>query len=191
MRIVGGAAKGIVLNSPASVTRPTSDRAREAFFSTLISEFGSIENLNFLDLYSGTGAIAAEALSRGAANVIAVEQNMDASEIIKSNFELVKKSNPHSGKFAVRQMSVEKYFQEKNEKYRFDIIYLDPPYEIDNINLQKIISFIASKEMISSSGLVALERNSKGPEFLFPPQFKLLKSRKYGQAVIFYGELAS
>ena len=67
MRIIAGIAKGRNLKSPESGVRPTSDRAREALFSTLESEFGSMTDLNFLDLFAGSGAVSAEALSRGAA----------------------------------------------------------------------------------------------------------------------------
>lgn len=73
MRIIAGLAKGRSIDAVASSTRPTSDRAREAIFSTLISEFGEFDGIHVLDLYAGTGAIALEALSRGAALVHAVE----------------------------------------------------------------------------------------------------------------------
>ena len=81
MRIIAGAAKGRPLSAVASATRPTSDRAREALFSTLASEFGEFDGLRVLDLYAGTGAIALEALSRGAAIVHAVEKDEAAAKI--------------------------------------------------------------------------------------------------------------
>ena len=82
MRIIAGAAKGRPLAAVASATRPTSDRAREALFSTLASEFGEFDGLRVLDLYAGTGAIALEALSRGAAIVHAVEKVISISKRI-------------------------------------------------------------------------------------------------------------
>jgi len=75
MRIIAGRAKGRSIDAVASATRPTSDRAREALFSTLASEFGDFDGLHVLDLYAGTGAIALEALSRGASLVHAVEKD--------------------------------------------------------------------------------------------------------------------
>ena len=90
MRIIAGAAKGRPISAVASATRPTSDRAREALFSTLASEFGDFDGLHVLDLYAGTGAIALEALSRGASLVHAVEKDESAAKSIESNFENLK-----------------------------------------------------------------------------------------------------
>ena len=87
MRIIAGVAKGRALASVADSTRPTSDRAREALFSSLVSEFGSFEGLRVLDLYSGTGAIALESLSRGASIVHAVESDEKAQRAIENNFD--------------------------------------------------------------------------------------------------------
>ena len=89
MRIIAGFAKGRPIDAVGSSTRPTSDRAREALFSTLISEFGDFEGLRVLDLYAGTGAIALESLSRGAALVHAVEKDEAAARAIQTNFESI------------------------------------------------------------------------------------------------------
>ena len=75
MRIIAGIGKGRKLFSPPSITRPTSDRAREGLFSSLTSTFTSLEGLHFLDLFAGSGAVGVEALSRGAGLVEAVESN--------------------------------------------------------------------------------------------------------------------
>ena len=91
MRIIAGVAKGRNLAPVAGATRPTSDRAREALFSTLHSEFGEFENLNFLDLFAGSGAVGLEALSRGAAIVHAVEKDEAAAKTIKANQEIVER----------------------------------------------------------------------------------------------------
>ena len=80
MRIIAGLAKGRNIPAVAQSTRPTSDRAREALFSSLASEFGDFDGLNVLDLYSGTGAIGLEALSRGSSTVHCVESNEKASQ---------------------------------------------------------------------------------------------------------------
>ena len=90
MRIIAGLAKGRSLDAVGSSTRPTSDRAREALFSTLTSEFGTFTGLRVLDLYSGTGAIALESLSRGAAIVHAVEKDSAAARAIAKNYDGIK-----------------------------------------------------------------------------------------------------
>ena len=89
MRIIAGVAKGRNLAPVAGATRPTSDRAREALFSTLISEFGDFENLKFLDLYAGSAAVGLEALSRGASIVHAVENDEGAVKTIRNNHEKI------------------------------------------------------------------------------------------------------
>ena len=98
MRIIAGVAKGRNLASVAGAVRPTSDRAREALFSSLTSEFGEFENLNFLDLFAGSAAVGLEALSRGASIVHAVEKDESATKTIKTNQELIEKAKPE-GKF--------------------------------------------------------------------------------------------
>ena len=75
MRIIAGVARGRTLGSVAGATRPTSDRAREGLFSSLLSEFGSFEGLHVLDLFGGSGAIGLESLSRGATLVHVVEKD--------------------------------------------------------------------------------------------------------------------
>ena len=84
MRIIAGVAKGRNLSTVAGATRPTSDRAREALFSTLLSEFGEFENLKFLDLFAGSAAVGLEALSRGAEIVHAVEKDDSAVKTIRA-----------------------------------------------------------------------------------------------------------
>jgi 16S rRNA (guanine966-N2)-methyltransferase len=91
MRIIAGIAKGRSLSSVAGATRPTSDRAREAIFSTLTSEFGDFLGLHILDLFAGSGAMGLEALSRGASLVHCVEKDDAAAKTISTNSALVQK----------------------------------------------------------------------------------------------------
>ena len=94
MRIIAGVAKGRTLGTVAGATRPTSDRAREGLFSSLLSEFGDFLGLHLLDLFGGSGAIGLEALSRGTSLVHIVENDVDAQKTIENNFELVNKNKP-------------------------------------------------------------------------------------------------
>ena len=86
MRIIAGVAKGRTLGSVAGATRPTSDRAREALFSSLTSEFGEFLGVHVLDLFGGSSAIGLEALSRGASIVHIVERDPEAQKTIQNNF---------------------------------------------------------------------------------------------------------
>ena len=107
MRIIAGVAKGRTLGTVAGATRPTSDRAREGLFSSLLSEFGDFLGLHVLDLFGGSGAIALEALSRGATLVHIVEKDSDAQKTIENNLELVNKNKP-AGKFNLYSMSAQR-----------------------------------------------------------------------------------
>ena len=107
MRIIAGTAKGKTLVSPPdSRTRPTSDRAREGLFSSLESEFSSIEGLHFLDLFAGSGAVGVEALSRGAGVVHAVESQSGIESIALKNFQCVKTA---IGAYRVFHTSAERF----------------------------------------------------------------------------------
>lgn len=185
MRIIAGLAKGRSIDAVASSTRPTSDRAREALFSTLTSEFGEFDGLYVLDLYSGTGAIALEALSRGAAIVHAVEKDDAAAKAITSNYENMR-SAPCPGTFHLYSMSVHRFLQDKAaQPYHF--IYIDPPYEVDDIDVIETLIQLRDGGYLDAQALIAIERNSRVKEISWPEGFEELREKKYGQATIFYG----
>ena len=185
MRIIAGLAKGRSIDSVSSSTRPTSDRAREALFSTLVSEFGDFDGLNVLDLYSGTGAIALEALSRGAALVHAVEKDDAATRAITSNHENVKSAHC-PGIFHLYAMSVHRFLQDKAaQQYHF--IYIDPPYEVDDIDVVENLIQLRDGGYIHPQALIAVERNSRVKEISWPDGLEPLREKNYGQATIFYG----
>ncbi len=183
MRIIAGSSKGKGLLSPTGKTRPTSDRAREGLFSSLESEFGSMSELNFLDLYSGSGAVGVEALSRGAANVYSVEDHAPTASIASKNFALV---NSASGKFTVLTSSAERFVGTPHQ-LAFDIIFMDPPYDVANDVIEKLLSDICTNNLLKRNGIVAIERETKKAQFTWPAPFIAEKVRSYGQGSIFYG----
>jgi len=147
MRIIAGLAKGRNLISPSGATRPTSDRAREALFSTLESEFGSINDLTLLDLYCGSGAVGAEALSRGAAVVYAVDNDEKATNVARQNFALLENISG-IGTTSVITSSVGK-FLDKTSELQFDVVFLDPPYDLPNNEIEKALTSLAKNELAS------------------------------------------
>ena len=189
MRIIAGLAKGRNLISPSGATRPTSDRAREALFSTLESEFGSINDLNVLDLYCGSGAVGAEALSRGAAVVYAVDNDEKATSVTRQNFALLENISG-IGTTSVITSSVGK-FLDKTSELKFDVVFLDPPYDLPNNEIEKALTSLAKNEFLKSSAVIAIERDSKSKRLNWPLGLKELKERKYGAATIFYAEPAN
>jgi 16S rRNA (guanine966-N2)-methyltransferase len=185
MRIIAGLAKGRTIDAVSSSTRPTSDRAREALFSTLTSEFGEFTGLHVLDLYAGTGAIALEALSRGASLVHAVENDDAATKAITSNLENIKTAHC-PGIFHLYAMSVHRFLHDKAQQpYHF--IYIDPPYDVDELDVIETLIQLRDGGYIHPQALIAVERNSRVKEISWPDGLKLLREKNYGQATIFYG----
>jgi 16S rRNA (guanine966-N2)-methyltransferase len=186
MRIIAGVAKGRNLSTVADATRPTSDRAREALFSTLLSEFGEFENLKFLDLFAGSAAVGLEALSRGAELVHAVEKDDSAIKTIRANQEIVDKSKP-SGVFQLYSNSAQKFLSNATNQY--DIIFMDPPYELSNQAVQDLLDLIVKNNFLRKGGVVVVERATKGSVINWPTPLKQLRTKEYGVATLYYGEM--
>ncbi len=120
MRIIAGAWRSRPLDSPrGDGTRPTADRARETLFSMLQSRLGSFEGLTVLDLFAGSGALALEALSRGAARAFLVEKSPAARKAIAANIERLGADARLVGLDAATLPSA---------SAAADLIFLDPPY---------------------------------------------------------------
>ncbi len=121
MRIIAGDWRGRTLKAPqGDATRPTSDRTREALFSMLASRLGSFEGLKVADLFAGTGALGLEALSRGAAHCIFVEQDRAALGALKANIAALGADD----RATVRAQSATGF-----SGGPFDLVFLDPPYQ--------------------------------------------------------------
>ena len=185
MRVIAGIGKGRKLFSPPSITRPTSDRAREGLFSSLISTFGTLEGLHFLDLFAGSAAVGVEALSRGAALVEAVESNSVSADVCEENFALLS-SLTGVGKFKVHNRTVFEFLNHTASN-PYEIIYIDPPYEVANSEIEKILKKIISLNLLSKFGVIAIERDGKVKAFTWPPSLTELKVRSYGAGSIHYG----
>jgi 16S rRNA (guanine966-N2)-methyltransferase len=185
MRIIAGSAKGRVLAQPAGVTRPTSDRTREGIFSSLESEIGTCEGIAFLDLFGGTGAVGLEALSRGAIEVVVVEKDEKAAAVCRANYELVSKST--SGKFSVIRKSVDSFLELESSKAPLrDVVYIDPPYEMTNDAIVKLLEKIILCGILASDAIVIVERSSRTEPFQWPPGLVALKERKYGEGAVYF-----
>ena len=187
MRIIAGIGKGRKLFSPPSITRPTSDRAREGLFSSLTSTFTSLEGLHFLDLFAGSGAVGVEALSRGAALVEAVESAQVSADVCKQNFELLSSQNG-VGKFKVHCKTAFEFLNHTASE-PYEIIYIDPPYEVANSEIEKILKKILALNLLNKHGVVAIERDAKAKSFSWPDGFTEDKIRSYGAGSIHYGAL--
>ena len=123
MRVVAGAFRSRILKAPAgSQTRPTTDRARETLFNILGNIF-SFEGIRVLDLFAGSGALAIEALSRGAREAVFVEKDHRAIDAIKQNVNALELNT------CARISSLDVYLFLKKEASSYDLIFADAPYD--------------------------------------------------------------
>ncbi|MFM2145084.1 MAG: hypothetical protein RI899_872 [Actinomycetota bacterium] len=188
MRIIAGVAKGRSLSSVAGATRPTSDRAREAIFSTLTSEFGDFLGLQILDLFAGSGAMGLEALSRGASLVHCVEKDDAAAKTISTNAALVQKAQP-VGEFHLFHMAVQKFVEGKPEN-QYHFIYIDPPYDFSDSELTSILEKLHVNNFFKDGAVIGVERASKTAQPMWPQGYEPSRTKVYGQASIYYANYA-
>jgi 16S rRNA (guanine966-N2)-methyltransferase len=156
-------------------------------FSSLISSFGTLEGLHFLDLFAGSGAVGVEALSRGAALVEAVENNPISAGICEQNFALLTKIEG-VGKFKVHVKTTFEFLNHTASN-PYEIIYIDPPYEVANTEIEKILKKILALNLLSKFGVIAIERDGKVKAFSWPDGLEEQKVRSYGAGSIHYGAL--
>jgi len=181
-RIVGGVAGGRRIAVPAgSGTRPTADRVREALFSSLEAEFAGFHGLAVLDLYAGSGAIGLEALSRGAERVVLVEADRKAADVITANVKAV--GLPGA---TVLVRPVEKVASGDNSGKPFDLVFADPPYQLETLELQEILVALAGNGWLADDAVAVVERGKREP-WEWPEGFAALRDRKYGEARLWYG----
>ena len=180
MRVISGSARGTNLIAPKGLaTRPTADRTKEALFNIL---YNRISGSRFLDLYSGTGAVGIEALSRGAELAVFNDMSPSAVEIIKKNLEKTRLADRAS----IYKLKAETLVARLGlQKERFDIIFLDPPYSSGELAL--ILTKILKSEILSTGGLIIAE-TAAGIDFSFPGF--VAEERKYGSSKFVFLEEA-
>lgn len=168
MRIISGKYKSRRIPIPANLkARPTTDFARESLFNVL-NNMIDWENTNALDLFSGTGSIALEFVSRGCPHVVCVEQNSN-----HFNFICKAQDTLEAKELFPIKADVFKYLQSGNQK--FDLIFADPPYDLPQVDT--LPSLIFENNWLNEDGLFILE-HSKTHNFETHPAFE--KERKYG-----------
>lgn len=149
MRVIAGSAKRIQLKTIEGMdTRPTTDRIKETLFN-MISEY--LADSCFLDLFSGTGAIGIEALSRGATRVVFVEQSRQAMDCIRENLKRTKLEE----KAVLCEMDVISALKRLDSKEKFHYIFMDPPY---NQLLEKsVLEYLSHSNILAEDSLIIVE----------------------------------
>lgn len=177
-RIVAGSAKGRILKVPATHTRPTSERVREALFSRL-DHMGYIEDCAVLDLYAGSGAFALEALSRGAAYAECVDSQKQAVRVIEQNacacgVEVCVTCAKVSQRLATASLLL------------FDIAFLDPPYDMPDGEIADNLRALPTH--LTDDALVLVERSKRSPEPEWGSAFALLDERTWGDTRVWFAK---
>lgn len=179
MRIISGKARGTKLYTlDGTATRPTLDRVKESLFNIIQND---IEDSTVLDLFSGSGAIGLECLSRGAKRAVLCDSSKDAIKIIKQN---VQKTH-FEEKVEVYNMEFTKLV-ERLQNQKFDIIYIDPPYATDfiKISLEKIIEY----ELVNENTKIIVETDDETRILnqIEKMDVEITDKRKYGRATIIF-----
>ena len=172
MRIVAGSRKGHRIAAPNGVvTRPTSDRVREAAFSII----GPVEGAAVLDLFAGSGAMGLEALSRGAAGCVFVERDRAAARVIQANLEKLRLTGA-----VVASRDVASVLREDRDRGRvYDLVLADPPYDQWEAHAPALADLVP--EVLAPDGLVVVETSAKvEPDLPLP----VVTTRRYGSARI-------
>ena len=183
MRIISGFFKGKKIYEPKdNNTRPLKDLTKESIFNIIIhsNKFNTpLDKSSVLDLFSGVGSFGIECLSRGAKKVVFVENYIRVSSILKKNLKNLK--------IAKNYHIIEKDIYDRNTllslNYKFDIIFLDPPYK--NKNLDRILINIKDFKILNKNGIIILHRH-KNSEDNLPSDVNILEKKLYGISKIIF-----
>ena len=185
-RIIAGAAGSLRLEVPKAGTRPTSDRVREAIFSTLES-WSMVDGTRVLDLYAGSGALGLEAISRGASAATLVEKHPQAAQVVQRNARTVSAAfRDGSPRIDVVKQGVQGYLDGGGIGGRFDVVLIDPPYDLGEEELTANLAALAP--LLAEDAVVLVERSSRSPEPGWPAGLVRFKEKRYGETVLWWCE---
>lgn len=184
MRISGGNAKGrrtatkriLIKTSTGERLRPTSSKVREALFDIIRQK---IEGASFIDLYAGTGTVGLEALSRNAGKAVFVEPDQLRAKAIEKNISVL---GFHEKASVVKSRAYEFLKRASDEKKSFDIFFVDPPYQSEEI--EKVLPLIGEEGLLSEDGIVVVEHFFKRKMPEKAGSLKVERSYRYGDTML-------
>lgn len=183
-RIIAGTAGGRRLAVPAGrATRPTSDRAREGLFATATAIRGTLHGAMVLDLFAGSGAVGLEALSRGADDVLLVEADGRAAQVIRENIAAL----GLSGARVVADRVDRVLARGPADGRACDFVFADPPYAAGQDELARMLAALRAHGWLAPAALVAVERATRSGPLSWPDGYAPDRSRRYGEATLWYG----
>ena len=172
MRVIAGKVGGRKLVAPKGGARPTTDRLKEALFSSLGPE---VHDATVLDLYAGSGALAIEALSRGAASALLVDSDLAATTAIRANLA----TTGFEGVARVERISVERFVTAPIRDAPFDLVFLDPPFSQDL--LLPACTLLEERGWLADDAWVYTESEQVPSSLGMPGNWRLHREQKAGQ----------
>lgn len=184
-RIIAGSAGGLAIRAPRGRgTRPTTDRVREALFSR-VEALLDLDGVRVLDLFAGSGALGLEALSRGAATLVAVERHRPTARMVEQNAQ-------HLGlapQVTVHAAGVEQVLAAgPTGGTAFHLVLADPPYPLGEAELAGTLGALVVHRWLEPDALVVVERSSRSPRPAWPQGLQHRDSRTYGETAVHLGE---
>ncbi len=177
-RIIGGSVGGRRLAVPATGTRPTSDRVREALFSRLQAR-GALEDARVLDLYAGSGALGLEACSRGAATAVLVDSSTTAVAVCKSNARVL----GFADRVTVIGRKVEQLLAGPAPSRTSTLVFIDPPYELQ---VSRVLGLLVRPGWLADDADVVLEQSTRAGEPDWPDGLVPAGSKVYGETTLWF-----
>jgi 16S rRNA (guanine966-N2)-methyltransferase len=190
-RIIAGSRGGQrIAMPPGDRVRPTTDRVREALFSAIAAWAGtaaspaeqSLDGLAFCDLYAGSGAVGLEAASRGASRVLLVERDPHMAQLSRRNAEAL-------GLAVEIVVSAVEQVLRKTSARPFDVIFADPPYELDSATVSAQIEQLVTTAWVDEGSLIVVERSRRSPKLVWPDLAAKRWTRAYGETILAFGSL--
>lgn len=181
-RIIAGVAGGRRLRTPkGAATRPTTDRVREAVFSSLEADIGSLADYRFLDLFAGSGAVGLEARSRGASYALLVESSRVTAAVTRVNVEAL-----GLGSVEVLESPAERLSSRPPFGGPYDVVFADPPYSYPASRLSGLLSALSLAGWYGRDARLVVERPSRDT-WNWPAGVLGLRERKYGETTVWHG----
>jgi 16S rRNA (guanine966-N2)-methyltransferase len=184
-RIISGAFGGRRIDVPAgTVTRPTSDRVREALFGRLDHQ-DVLVAARVLDLYAGSGALGLEALSRGARAATFVESDRAVLEVLRRNVAALVPGL----EVLVRAEPVQRALL-RGADATYDLVLADPPYGLEEDDLADVLALLPRHGWLAAEALVVVERDARSPEPRWPAELASVDERRYGETRVWWARAA-
>ena len=186
-RIVAGLARGRRLAVPrGEVTRPTSDRAREALFST-VDGLARRRDGHVLDLYAGSGALGLEALSRGASHALLVECDKRVALTLRANIAALDLAGAAALISTVEKLALTDPGQIAGAASPYDIVFADPPYRLPAGELRRVLADLYRYGWLAEQAVLVVERSARDEPWVWPTPLQPIRDRRYGEALLWYG----